>query len=176
MAAEHLLAMGRRPGLGHITGPERFPCARKRARGFCDTAAAAGADSGPTDVLYGEWSEAWGRQAAELLLRSSAGVDAIFCGSDQIARGVSDMLRLAGCRVPDDIAVVGYDNWNPMVLGVDPPLTSVDMCLENSSGRVAGGVPAVRVERGADPRRACIPCRAKSVVRGSTMAQPAVRS
>src|SRR5207302_1544576 len=87
-------------------------------------------------VLYGEWSEAWGRQAASLLLRSANGVDAIFCGSDQIARGVSDTLRLAGCRVPDDIAVVGYDNWNPMVLGVDPPLTSVDMCLENV-GRAA---------------------------------------
>ena len=62
--------------------------------------------------------------------------DAIFCGSDQIARGVTDALRLIGKRVPEDVAVVGYDNWSPMVLGSDPPLTSVDMCLEHL-GRVA---------------------------------------
>jgi len=99
-------------------------------------------------------------------------VDAIFCGSDQIARGVSDTLRLAGCRVPDDIAVIGYDNWNPMVLGVDPPLTSVDMCLENV-GRVAAehllsalnGEPTHGVHT--------VPC--ELVVRGSTVAEPAVR-
>ena len=103
---------------------------------ICAAAAEAGLRFSPADVLYGEWSEAWGRQAANLLLRSLEGVDAIFCGSDQIARGVSDSLRFIGCRVPDDIAVVGYDNWNPMVLGVDPPLTSVDMCLEDV-GRVA---------------------------------------
>jgi LacI family transcriptional regulator, galactose operon repressor len=171
VAAEHLLALGRRR-FGHITGPERFLCARKRARGFCDTVAAAGVDFGPSDVLYGEWSEAWGRQAADLLLRSAAGVDGIFCGSDQIARGVSDTLRLAGCRVPGEIAVVGYDNWNPMVLGVDPPLTSVDMCLENV-GRAAAehllsalnGEPTHGVH--------IVPC--ELVVRGSTMAEPAVR-
>src|SRR6266705_2547124 len=169
VAAEHLLAMGRRR-FGHITGPERFLCARKRARGFCDAVAAAGADFTASDVLYGEWSEAWGRQAASLLRRSTNGVDAIFCGSDQIARGVSDTLRLAGCRVPDDIAVVGYDNWTPMVLGVDPPLTSVDMCLE-SVGRVAAehllsalnGEPTHGVHT--------VPC--ELVVRGSTVAEPA---
>ena len=49
----------------------------------------------PNDVLYGEWSEAWGRQGASILLRNSPDVQAIFCGSDQIARGVSDTLRTA---------------------------------------------------------------------------------
>src|SRR6266496_366979 len=50
------------------------------------------------DVLYGEWSERWGREAAHILLRDSPVVEAIFCGSDQIARGVSDTLRLLGRR------------------------------------------------------------------------------
>jgi LacI family transcriptional regulator len=135
LAAEHLLARGRRR-FGHITGPERFLAARKRARGFCDVAAAAGADFTASDVLYGEWSERWGREAVRVVLGSSPGVDAIFCGSDQIARGVSDTLRMTGHRVPDDIAVIGFDNWAPLVIGADPPLTSVDMCLEDV-GRVA---------------------------------------
>jgi LacI family transcriptional regulator len=137
LAAERLLATGR-TRLGHITGPERFLCARKRASGFCDAIAesGSGAQFSSHEVLYGEWSEAWGRDAARILLRSSPGVQAIFCGSDQIARGVSDTLRMAGHRVPEDIALIGFDNWEPMVRGADPPLTSIDMCLEDV-GRVA---------------------------------------
>jgi LacI family transcriptional regulator len=135
LAARNLLAGGR-TRVGHITGPDRFLCARKRAGGFCEVVAAAGLEFSPNDVLYGEWSERWGREAAHILLRDSPGVEAIFCGSDQIARGVSDTLRLLGRRVPDDIALVGFDNWEPMVAGADPPLTSIDMCLEDV-GRTA---------------------------------------
>ena len=164
IAAEHLISLGRRR-FGHITGPERFLCARKRARGFCDAITESGGEFSTEDVLYGEWSEQWGRQAAGLLLRTSPDVNAIFCGSDQIARGVSDALRLIGCRVPEDIALVGYDNWNPMALGADPPLTSVDMCLEDV-GRAAAehllaalnGEPTYGVHT--------VPCRL--VVRNST--------
>jgi LacI family transcriptional regulator, galactose operon repressor len=135
LAAGHLLSLGRRH-FGHVTGPERFLCARKRARGFCDAVTEAGADFAAHDVLYGEWSERWGREAVRVVLEATPGVDAIFCGSDQIARGVLDTLRLLDRRVPDDIAVIGFDNWSPMVLGADPSLTSVDMCLEHV-GRVA---------------------------------------
>ena len=164
IAAEHLISLGRRR-FGHITGPERFLCARKRARGFCDAITESGGEFSAEDVLYGEWSEQWGRQAAGLLLRTSPDVNAIFCGSDQIARGVSDALRLIGCKVPEDIALVGYDNWNPMALGADPPLTSVDMCLEDV-GRAAAehllaalnGEPTYGVHT--------VPCRL--VVRNST--------
>jgi len=81
-------------------------------------------------VRFGEWSERWGREAAGQLLADQPDTDAIFCGSDQIARGVADTLRTAGRRIPDDVALVGFDNWEPMALAAQPPLTSVDMCLE----------------------------------------------
>jgi LacI family transcriptional regulator len=135
LAARHFLAAGRRR-LGHITGPERFLAARKRAGGFCEAAAGGGAEFSPNDVLYGEWSERWGREGAHILLRIQPDVTAIFCGSDQIARGVADTLRILGHRVPQDIALIGFDNWTPMAQGADPPLTSIDMCLEDV-GRVA---------------------------------------
>jgi LacI family transcriptional regulator len=135
VAARHLLEIGRRR-IGHITGPERFLAARKRAKGLAGAAGGAGIRFSPGDVLYGEWSERWGRQAAGILLRSDPGVDAIFCGSDQIARGVADGLRSAGRQVPGDVALVGFDNWKPMVDGADPPLTSIDMDLEQI-GRLA---------------------------------------
>jgi LacI family transcriptional regulator len=165
VAAEHLLAQRRRR-FGHITGPERFLCARKRARGFCDVIAESGGGFTADDVLYGEWSEDWGRQAAHLLLRMSEDVDAIFCGSDQIARGVSDTLRKIGRRVPDDIAVVGYDNWEPMVSGAEPPLTSVDMCLEDV-GRVAAEQLLAALSGEPTHGVRTVPCRL--VVRGSTV-------
>ena len=169
LAAEHLLSLDRRR-FGHITGPERFLCARKRARGFCDTVTAAGVKFAAHDVLYGEWSERWGREAVRVVLDSTPDVDAIFCGSDQIARGVTDTLRLAGKRVPEDIAVVGYDNWSPMVLGADPPLTSVDMCLEHV-GRVAAEHLLLAIN--GDPTHGVhtVPCRL--VPRDSTAEPPA---
>src|SRR6202000_1234408 len=95
-AAAHLLAIGRRR-IAHIAGPERFLGARLRARGF--TAALADAGAAPCgEIRYGEWSEHWGREAAGLLLADRP--DAIFCGSDQIARGVADTLRAVGRRIP----------------------------------------------------------------------------
>jgi LacI family transcriptional regulator len=132
VATEHLLAIGRRR-IAHIAGPERFLASRLRAAGF--TAALAQAGVEPCgNVRYGEWAEHWGREAAGLLLADRP--DAIFCGSDQIARGVADTLRAVGRRIPDDVALVGFDNWAPMAVGALPPLTSVDMCLEEV-GRVA---------------------------------------
>jgi len=136
-AAEHLLGAGRRR-IGHITGPERFLAARKRAAGFGAALAADGAVP-HGGVRFGEWSERWGREAAGQLLDGQPDTDAIFCGSDQIARGAADTLRAAGLAIPGDVALVGFDNWEPMALGAQPPLTSIDMCLEEV-GRVAAGL------------------------------------
>jgi LacI family transcriptional regulator len=133
-AAEHLLGVGRRR-IGHVTGPERFLAARERAAGFGGALAAAGLRP-HGGARFGEWSEHWGREAVGQLLANCPDTDAIFCGSDQIARGVADTLRATGRTVPGDVALVGFDNWEPMALGAQPPLTSVDMCLEEV-GRVA---------------------------------------
>jgi LacI family transcriptional regulator len=131
-AAAHLLAIGRRR-IAHVAGPERFLAARLRARGFSAALASAGVPP-CGEIRFGEWSEHWGREAAGLLLADRP--DAIFCGSDQIARGVSDTLRAVGRRIPDDVALVGFDNWLPIAMGALPPLSSVDPCLEEV-GRVA---------------------------------------
>jgi LacI family transcriptional regulator len=135
IAAEHLLAGGRRR-IGHITGPERFLAARERAAGYAGALAAAG-QRPCGEVRFGEWSERWGREAAGRLLAEHPEVDAVFCGSDQIARGVADTLRASGRRIPAEVALVGFDNWEPMAVGAQPPLTSIDMCLEQVGRRAA---------------------------------------
>lgn len=164
LAAGQFLRAGRRR-LGHITGPERFLAARKRAGGFCDATVSGGADMAPHDVLYGEWSESWGREGAHILLRAMPDVEAIFCGSDQIARGVADTLRLLGKHVPRDIALIGFDNWEPMALGAEPPMTSIDMCLEDV-GRVAAEHLLAAINDEPTHGIHTVPCRL--VVRGST--------
>jgi LacI family transcriptional regulator len=134
LAAAHLIEHGRRR-IAHITGPSRFLAARLRTAGFEAGLTGAGLEA-HGGVRYGEWSERWGRAAVADLLADYPDVDAVFCGSDQIARGVADTLRDLGRRVPEDVALVGFDNWEPMVAGARPTLTSVDMRLEEV-GRVA---------------------------------------
>jgi len=163
-AAGHLLGAGRRR-IGHITGPERFLAARQRAAGFSDALAAAGLEPAG-GMRFGEWSERWGREAAGRLLADQPGLDAVFCGSDQIARGVADTLREAGRAIPGDVALVGVDNWEPMALGAQPPLTSIDPCLEEIGHQAAGMLLAAIAGEPARGVRT-VPCRL--VVRESSV-------
>jgi LacI family transcriptional regulator len=129
----HLLELGR-SRIAHVTGPANHRSAVERARAV--TVGAGDAFVG--EPYFGEWSEQWGRQAAELLLRRHPDLDAITCGSDQLARGVCDRLRELGKSIPGDVAVTGYDNWSVMSLASRPPLTTVDLRLEDLGRRTAG--------------------------------------
>ncbi|WP_211247715.1 LacI family DNA-binding transcriptional regulator [Cryptosporangium arvum] len=162
-AIEHLRAIGRRR-IVHVTGPEHHSSARVRA------SAAETALVRPP--LFGEWSEAWGRQAGAMLLAEGTAFDAVFAGSDQIARGVVDTLRTAGRRVPEDVAVIGFDNWDTMVTASQPPLSSVDMDLDGL-GRAAANLLLAAINGEPAPGRHVRPCRL--VLRESTAIAGPVR-
>jgi len=137
LAVEHL-ASNRRKRIAHVTGPEHFEAVRLRRNGYFDALATAGLQRIDGFYLSGSWSEAWGREAvAQLFDGGSAPPDALFCGNDQIARGMADALRERGIAVPGDVAIVGFDNWDVMALAARPPLTSIDMNLK-ALGREAG--------------------------------------
>jgi LacI family transcriptional regulator len=162
-AIEHLLAVGR-SRIAHVTGPEHHHSAQVRATAAVDRVAEAGlALAAPP--LFGAWSEVWGRQAVGILLASGAEFDAVFCGSDQIARGAADALRAVGRRVPEDVALVGFDNWDVMAEGCQPPLTSIDMNLEGL-GRSAAEMLLAAINGTPSPGRHARPC--QLVVREST--------
>jgi LacI family transcriptional regulator len=135
LAVEHLISSGR-TRIAHVTGPAHHAAARLRARLTEDLLARDSLDLSGGRVLFGDWSEAWGRRAAHAVLRTAPDTDAFFCGNDQIARGVADTLREGGRRVPEDIAIIGYDNWDTMALASRPPLTTIDMDL-TEIGRIA---------------------------------------
>jgi LacI family transcriptional regulator len=129
LAVSHLAGLGRKR-IAHITGPMHFEAVQLRAKGWRAAAKEAGLPVADADFLSGRWSEDWGRQAIETLFARDRGApDALFCGSDQIARGALEALRERGLSVPGDVAIVGFDNWNVMTDATRPPLTSVDMNL-----------------------------------------------
>jgi LacI family transcriptional regulator len=162
-AIEHLLAVGRRR-IAHITGPEHHHSAMVRCVASAERINVAGLQPAAAP-MFGEWSESWGRQAINMLLANQVTFDAVFCGSDQIARGVADELRASGRKVPDDVALVGFDNWDVMALACQPQLTSLDMDLEGV-GRTAANMLLAAINGHCEPGRHYRQCRL--IVREST--------
>ena len=137
LAVEHLAGLGRKR-IAHITGPEHFEAVRLRRRAMSRRLA----DGRTARRSRTSIAPASGRKRGAA--RPSTGLfdggqqatpDAIFCGNDQIARGAADALRERGISVPDDVAIVGFDNWDVMTLAARPPLTSIDMNLRASAAR-----------------------------------------
>lgn len=128
LAVEHLLQIGRRE-FAHITGPSYFEAVRLREGSMRQTLAEHGLFLPEHRVLSGPWQESWGYTAAKFLFEHESSIDAIFCGSDQLARGAADALRQQGIRVPEDVAIVGFDNWEAIANASRPTLTTIDMNL-----------------------------------------------
>jgi len=169
LAVSHLLALGRRR-IAHVTGPQKHLSARLRYAGMLEQLKDAGINASETPPMWGEWSEAWGRQAASILARSGVPYDAVFCGSDQIARGVVEQLQEDGIRVPEDVSVVGFDNWDVMALASRPPLTTIDPRLDELGRRAAESVLAMLA---GEQRRGVVRQECELVVRDSTSVRPA---
>jgi LacI family transcriptional regulator len=153
LAVEWLIKLGRRR-IAHVTGPESFFSVRERAAAYRQVAG----DGEP--IMYGIWAENWGHQAVEeIWSRTGEKPDAIFCGNDQIARGAVDALRERGVRVPEDVSVVGFDNWEIVAAQTRPPLTSVDMDLKELGRKAGLTVLALAEGRPVEPGVRKLPCR-----------------
>lgn len=165
LAAEHLVDCGRRR-IAILGGDPTYGASPERAEGAMAALAAAGLEPVGGGPLYGSWSEEWGRGGCHALISQYPDTDAMICGSDQVARGVLDALRDLGRAVPDDVAVTGHDNWKILVSGSRPPLTSIDMNLEDL-GRLGATRLREAIEGHPSPGLEKLACRL--VVRGSTV-------
>lgn len=121
LAAEHLLSIGRRR-IAHIAGPSTMPAGIDRARGFEAVLNEAGIEPGP--IVEGDFTMRGGSEAMRALLAQDADIDAVFIASDLMAAGAMTVLRSAGVNVPDDVAVVGYDD-SEAATSSPVPLTTV---------------------------------------------------
>jgi LacI family transcriptional regulator len=134
-AAEHLLALGRhRPLI--ITGPP-FGCTEERLAGFVDAYALAGRPLPPELRITGDFTFDCGRRAVRSALDSGLAFDAVFAHNDLSASGALQAIREAGLRVPDEVAVVGFDDL-PLAAHTDPPLSTVRQPLREMGEAAAG--------------------------------------
>jgi DNA-binding LacI/PurR family transcriptional regulator len=133
-AVEHLSGLGR-SRIATIAGPQDMGVGRHRLAGY--TAAVRARSDGAALIEYGDFSEASGSKAMRELLARAPDLDAVFVASDLMACGALRALRSAGRRVPQDVAVVGFEDA-PLARQCDPPLTTVYQPVEEMGRRMAG--------------------------------------
>jgi LacI family transcriptional regulator len=109
LATQHLLAQGYRQ-VGHISGPLDWWEARQRKQAWQDTIASVGIKKIDGRWAEGNWSSSSGETAFEQLLQSYPEMDAVFVANDQMALSVLQTAHRRGLRVPESLAVVGFDN------------------------------------------------------------------
>ncbi|KRV49148.1 LacI family transcriptional regulator [Wenjunlia vitaminophila] len=146
LAAEHLLSVGR-TRIAHITCSPEDVAAAGRLRGL--RAALADAGLTPCAELVKDWTQVWGAAAARQLVASDVDFDAVFCGNDHIALGVERALRELGRRVPDDVALIGVDDWETRLALHGPRhLTTINPNLADLGAAAARQVADDDVEPG----------------------------
>lgn len=122
-AMRHLVGLGHRR-IGFIGGPSPNQDAADRLAAYRDVVADAGLDADAGLTAEGDFSDASGHAAMRRLLDLAAPPTAVFAANDAMAIGAMGAVREAGRRVPDDVAIVGFDDI-PMARFVTPPLTTV---------------------------------------------------
>jgi LacI family transcriptional regulator len=160
----HLIGAGHRR-VAILKGAARNHDAAERLRGWRDALALAGLAHGPELELEGDFSEESGVAAVARLLALAPRPTAHFASNDAMARGAMSALREAGLRVPEDVAVAGFDDI-PMARYVEPPLSSVHVDIASLGERSARRL-LERIEGGATLRPAHEVLPATLVVRRS---------
>jgi LacI family transcriptional regulator len=123
MATQHLIDKGH-TRIACITGPLDKTPARLRLEGFQVAMARAGLPVPDDYQITGDFEFSGGFEAMQSLLTCEARPQAVFIGNDAMAVGAYQALYQAGLRVPDDIAVVGYDDIE-LARYMTPPLTTI---------------------------------------------------
>jgi DNA-binding LacI/PurR family transcriptional regulator len=167
-AVRHLLSLGRRRVAYVGSASDQWPEFQLRHAGYVQALRDAGLEPDPALLVEAQSSEAAGRAAGLALLDSGAGFDAVFAASDRIAIGIIGALRERGRAVPQDVAVVGFDDI-AAAAHFNPPLTTVqqdtqragEMLVDNLLRLIAGETPesalieprlVVRASSGSGPR------------------------
>lgn len=161
VATEHLIDVGRRH-IAHLAGPPGHRAASDRLQGFREAmwTAALRADLLEQDALDRDGGEL----AMHRLLARTHDIDAVFAASDAMAVGAMWALQVIGFRVPDDVAVIGFDD-SPIATSTQPALSSVRQPFEEM-----GRVMARLALNGRDPQQVMLG--AELALRDSTVSSP----
>jgi DNA-binding LacI/PurR family transcriptional regulator len=135
LAVQHLIDVGRHR-IATIAGPQDMPAGADRLAGYHEALATAGLAVDKRLVEIADFSMEGGRSAMERLLRRAPDVDGVFVASDLMAMGALSALQAAGRRVPQDVAVVGFDD-SPLAAQSKPALSSVHQPIEEMGREMA---------------------------------------
>ena len=147
-AVAHLLARGRTV-VGTVAGPADMVPGIDRRTGWENALAEAGRSAPEALVAEADFTREGGAAATRALLARRPDLDGLFVASDLMALGALDALRAAGRRVPDDVALVGFDDTE-LARSADPPLTTVRQPIERL-GREMARLLLAQIEAGAPP-------------------------
>ncbi len=164
-AAAYLINSGRRE-IAYISAPMRFAMGKNRYEGYLKAMQAAGLEAKPSRYWEGDYSPKSGYECMRSLLESSESFDAVLCGNDQMAIGALRALLEAKKRVPEDVAVMGFDNNFPGTL-VSPALSTVSV-PKQSMGKAAVELLLWRMQSGFEPPARVVALDTKLVIRTST--------
>jgi len=128
LAVQHLLDCGRKR-IGHISGPMSWWEADERKRGWRETLTKAGLDAPESHCTEGNWSSASGELAFIQLLESFPDMDAVFVANDQMSLGVLGEAHRQNIKIPEQLAVIGFDNL-PESAYFYPSLTTISQDLQ----------------------------------------------
>jgi len=128
LATECLIEAGHRE-IGMIAGPAGWKSVRDRSQGYAMALEAAGLTRDPAHIEYGDWSYESGYWAMRRILERGALLTALFAHNDRMAIGAMRALREMGKGIPDDVALVGYDDTPPAAYAY-PPLTTVHQPMQ----------------------------------------------
>ncbi|MFD9124442.1 LacI family DNA-binding transcriptional regulator [Kitasatospora sp. NPDC059571] len=143
LAVRYLRRIGRER-IATVAGPADMAAGIERLAGYRRETARARC---PRLVAHGDFSVESGRTAMAELLRREPGIDGVFAASDQMAAGALEALRTAGRRVPEDVAVVGFDDVDtarlssPALTTVRQPIDELGRQLVRKVQRLAAGEP-----------------------------------
>jgi DNA-binding LacI/PurR family transcriptional regulator len=132
-ATEHLIAQGRRR-IAHVAGPDHIPSASDRTKGFRDAMWNAALRSDL--VEHSNLDRDSGEVAMSRLLSRVDDIDAVFVASDAMAAGAMWAVQVLGRRVPDDVAIIGFDD-SPIAAATRPTLSSVRRPIEKMAREMA---------------------------------------
>ncbi len=124
-ATSYLLELGHRR-IAYFQGPQEYYCASERYQGYVQALQEAGVVPDPELLFQGRFDEPSGRECAgELFARPrERWPSAIFASNDQMAYGVLNLAEQVGVRVPEDVALIGFDD-NVLSAHMRPPLTTI---------------------------------------------------
>ncbi|MDT0345342.1 LacI family DNA-binding transcriptional regulator [Streptomyces litchfieldiae] len=162
-AVRHLLGRGRKT-IGTITGPLDMDVGNSRLSGWREALVDAGLAPDETLIATGDFTEEGGRLAMRALLERHPDLDGVFAASDVMAAGALAELRRHGRRVPDDVALVGFDD-SIVARHTDPPLTSVRQPVEEIGRTITELLLQEIAQRGTARQRVMLPT--SLIVRGS---------